>query len=191
MKKTIIAVVVLALAAFVVVKIMTKDAAGPSQAVTIDGVTITPLEVLEDSRCAEGVQCAWAGRLLLRANISKSSGNFTETLELGKPVSTGAEEVTLVSATPNPKQGENIPFEKYGFEFDVKVPPDQANPGIGGCFVGGCSGQLCTEEQGAVSTCEWREAYACYQNAKCERQTNGQCGWTSTPELNMCLSNAN
>jgi hypothetical protein len=191
MKKLIIAVVLLALAAFTVAKIITKDVAGPSQAVTIEGVTITPIEVVEDSRCPEGVQCIWAGRLLLRANISKPSGNFTETLELGKPVSTGAEEVTLVSASPNPKQGENIPFEKYGFEFEVKVSPDFKNPGVSGCFVGGCSGQLCTEERGAVSTCEWREEYACYQNAKCERQQSGKCGWTPTTELNMCLSNAN
>jgi hypothetical protein len=191
MKKLIIAAGVLIIAAFAIENIMSKDTVGPSQAVTIEGVTITPLEVVEDSRCAEGVQCIWAGRLLLLANISKPSGKFNQTLELGKPVSIGTEEVTLVSASPDPKQGETIPFEKYGFEFDVKVSPDYENPGAGGCFVGGCSGQLCTEERGAVSTCEWREAYACYQNAKCERQSNGKCGWTPTAELNMCLSSAN
>ena len=57
------------------------------------------------------------------------------------------------------------------------------------CFVGGCSGQLCSEDEGAISTCEWREEYACYQSATCERQANGSCGWTATAELNACLGN--
>jgi eight-cysteine-cluster-containing protein len=56
------------------------------------------------------------------------------------------------------------------------------------CFVGGCSGQICADQEGVISTCEWREEYACYQNATCERQPDGLCGWTPTPELNACLS---
>ncbi|MBI3072324.1 MAG: hypothetical protein HYY84_09420 [Deltaproteobacteria bacterium] len=55
------------------------------------------------------------------------------------------------------------------------------------CFKGGCSGQLCTDQAGAISTCEWRDEYACYRTATCERQTSGACGWTSTPELRTCL----
>lgn len=56
-----------------------------------------------------------------------------------------------------------------------------------GCFVGGCSGQLCTDQPDAASTCEWRDEYACYQSATCERQGDGQCGWTKTAELEKCL----
>jgi hypothetical protein len=57
------------------------------------------------------------------------------------------------------------------------------------CFVGGCSGQICSDHEGAISTCEWRPQYACYQDddAACERQPSGQCGWTPTAELNSCL----
>jgi hypothetical protein len=58
------------------------------------------------------------------------------------------------------------------------------------CYVGGCSGQICSDQEGIASTCEWTEAYACYQNAKCERQASGECGWTETSELQMCLSQA-
>ena len=61
---------------------------------------------------------------------------------------------------------------------------------IANCYVGGCSGQICSDEEGIVSTCEFRQEYACYQNAKCERQSSGQCGWTVTPELSMCLNEA-
>ena len=58
----------------------------------------------------------------------------------------------------------------------------------GQCFVGGCSGQICSENEGAISTCEWRAEYACYQDATCERQTNGDCGWTQTSSLQACLA---
>jgi hypothetical protein len=60
----------------------------------------------------------------------------------------------------------------------------------GGCVTGGCSGQLCVDaSQGdVVSTCEWTEAYGCYQKAGvCARLASGKCGWVPTPELNACL----
>jgi hypothetical protein len=58
----------------------------------------------------------------------------------------------------------------------------------GGCVKTGCSGQICAD-QDMFSTCEWRDEYACYQTATCERQANGQCGWTQTPALTSCLAN--
>lgn len=58
----------------------------------------------------------------------------------------------------------------------------------GACYTGGCSGQICSDQEGAISTCEWREEYACYQAATCERQPDGECGWTPTAELNACLA---
>ena len=57
------------------------------------------------------------------------------------------------------------------------------------CYVGGCSGQVCSDQEGVITTCEWRDEYACYQTATCERQADGQCGWTQTPELLACLGN--
>jgi eight-cysteine-cluster-containing protein len=58
--------------------------------------------------------------------------------------------------------------------------------GAAKCVVSGCSGQICASEP-MVSTCEWREEYACYQTAECTVQADGQCGWTQTPELTSCL----
>ena len=62
--------------------------------------------------------------------------------------------------------------------------------GSGGCVVGGCSSQLCTDasEGPAVSDCLYKPEYACYKNATCERQSNGQCGWTPTPSLVACIA---
>jgi hypothetical protein len=58
------------------------------------------------------------------------------------------------------------------------------------CFVGGCSGQLCSDTEGKVSTCEWNASYACYKSARCEVQATGECGWTQTAELASCIANA-
>ncbi|MDX1920381.1 MAG: hypothetical protein SFU25_06560 [Candidatus Caenarcaniphilales bacterium] len=59
----------------------------------------------------------------------------------------------------------------------------------GSCKRGGCSGHLCIEAGNeGISTCEWREEYACYRNATCDRQANGLCGWTMDEDLKGCLT---
>lgn len=62
------------------------------------------------------------------------------------------------------------------------------------CIVAGCSSHLCVENnaanQGLVSTCIFKPEYACYpKHSKCEKQANGQCGWTPSPALSSCLRN--
>lgn len=60
-----------------------------------------------------------------------------------------------------------------------------------GCKIGGCSGQMCISEgDDGMSTCEYREVYACYQTATCMKQPDGDCGWTQTDELTQCLTDA-
>ena len=56
----------------------------------------------------------------------------------------------------------------------------------GGCMVTGCSGQVCADGD-VVTTCEYRAEYACYEQAVCERQADGQCGWTLTAAIGRCL----
>lgn len=73
---------------------------------------------------------------------------------------------------------------------DTSIPTPTPIPVTKGCFKGGCSGQLCTDSTDMVSTCEWRDEYACYQSATCEQQPSGKCGWTMTDTLNQCLNTA-
>lgn len=54
------------------------------------------------------------------------------------------------------------------------------------CVVSGCSGQVCADA-GVITTCEWRQEYACYRDAICERTSDG-CAWRMTPELRACLT---
>jgi hypothetical protein len=58
----------------------------------------------------------------------------------------------------------------------------------GPCFVGGCSGQVCSDIDGVITTCEWEPQYACYHDATCARQSDGSCGWTPTADLQACLA---
>lgn len=83
-----------------------------------------------------------------------------------------------------------LPEFDDAFEIMVFFEEETSHSPItpGECFVSGCSGQLCSSEPGLISTCEWREEYACYQGARCERQESGMCGWTETNELLACLS---
>lgn len=54
------------------------------------------------------------------------------------------------------------------------------------CKKTGCSGQVCSDKE-VITTCEYKTEYECYKRAACERQTNGECGFTPTPELTACL----
>ncbi len=93
-----------------------------------------------------------------------------------KPVC-GVDGRNYVNACEAACAGVSIAYEGY-----CDDPPGTA------CVRGGCSGQLCVEEgMDIATTCEWRPVYACYQEATCERQLNGQCGFTPTHELVECL----
>ena len=72
--------------------------------------------------------------------------------------------------------------EMTGVPAAPQCVPEQAP-----CVKTGCSGHVCSDHD-VITTCEFRPEYACYQQATCERQGNGQCGWTQTPALTACLA---
>lgn len=58
------------------------------------------------------------------------------------------------------------------------------------CVVSGCSGQLCIsidDMDRGMTTCEWRDEYACFKDARCEKQANGKCDWTYTDAYYNCM----
>ena len=92
-------------------------------------------------------------------------------------------EGTLLLHNDNPS---GLPENDKELRVPIRFGPASAQAS---CKPTGCSGQICSD-QDVITTCEYREEYACYKTAKCERQSNGQCGWTQTPELQGCLKNA-
>ena len=57
------------------------------------------------------------------------------------------------------------------------------------CIKTGCSNTICAEEE-MMSTCEYKTEYECYKRATCERQSDGNCGWTKSKELTSCIARA-
>lgn len=71
----------------------------------------------------------------------------------------------------------------YQASKKIAIPPRADD----GCVITGCSGHLCAEEE-LITTCEFLPKYECFKNTQCERQSDGRCNWTRTPELISCLS---
>ena len=92
-----------------------------NQTIVLSGVLVTPLEVLEDSRCPvePNVQCVWAGRVRLRTQLEVLDNTKEEVLTLGTATSFLDKNITLVNVTPaKHSQAINDRWE-YQFEFVV------------------------------------------------------------------------
>ena len=77
-----------------------------------------------------------------------------------------------------------------GKSSPAPTPTPTPTPTEAACVRSGCSNHVCVEEGsgGGITTCEYRDEYACYESATCERQADGACGWTATPDLQACLA---
>jgi hypothetical protein len=154
-------------------------------------ITLTPTSVVEDSRCPMGVYCIQAGTVRVQVKIHSTSGTTTSTIGLDKSSVISGTSITLSKVAPPKAQQKPIKDSDYQFTFDVKKATTASPAPASGCYVGGCSGEICSSDPNTVSACLYQESYACYKTAICEKQTSGQCGWTQTASLKMCLANAN
>ncbi len=84
-----------------------------SQTVQVGSIQVTPLAVVEDSRCPALVRCISAGRLRISARV----GGQTAVLTLAEPAAVGAGTLTMIDARPLPRPGEPILPEDYRFRF--------------------------------------------------------------------------
>lgn len=88
--------------------------------VYVDGPYVTPLTVLEDSRCPADVQCVWAGRLRITARVDLGAGSQVHELTLGQPLHIADGNLELVEAAPPRrirKTEAAAPREDYRFGF--------------------------------------------------------------------------
>jgi hypothetical protein len=72
------------------------------------------------------------------------------------------------------------------------VLPGDTVQGETSCVRSGCGGILCTEASKATApdaSCNIQPHFACFDDAVCEVQGNGQCGWTQSDSLSACLIN--
>lgn len=106
-----------------VVEVIGKDGLveiGLTVSGVVSGVTITPREIVEDSRCPIDVQCIQAGTVRVRAAVVGSTKTAEHVFLLGEPIETGAERVTLVEVRPSKKSTLSIEDAEYRFVFKVE-----------------------------------------------------------------------
>lgn len=94
--------------------------AGFGQIAYSNGVSVRPVRLIEDSRCPANVQCVWAGRLIVRAEIIGGNWRQTRDLELGKPQPIADGILTLVAAAPQKAAPGQVEPGSYRFTFDFQ-----------------------------------------------------------------------
>lgn len=90
------------------------------QKVTLNGVTGTVTEVLEDSRCPSDVQCIQAGTVRIKVNMTYGALSQNATLTLNQPLTMSGRSITLTDVKPYPVSGTPIASSDYVFTLLVK-----------------------------------------------------------------------
>ena len=94
--------------------------AGLGERVYVDGPQVTPLAVLEDSRCPMNARCVWAGRTRLSVRIDLGSGSETREIASDAPIQVADGQLALVEVQPDRMAGEAPSEQKpyrFGFTF--------------------------------------------------------------------------
>lgn len=87
------------------------------QSVRVGPLRVTPLALLEDSRCPENARCVWAGQVRIRARIATRDGAGERELTLGKPVAAGSGMLVIEDVSPRRRTGATIPRSAYRFSL--------------------------------------------------------------------------
>lgn len=95
---------------------------GPCVAVNetqdLGAVQVTPLDVIEDSRCPIEAECIWAGRVRIIARIENRGGVIEDELESWKPQVVAGGTLELVEVAPDASgQWPDLAPGDYRFRF--------------------------------------------------------------------------
>lgn len=91
------------------------------ETVSVGGPKVTPLAVLEDSRCPMNARCVWAGQVRLSIRVETGAGTRDMEITTGKPLPVADGALELAEVTPDRVAGgENggpIKPQDYRFGF--------------------------------------------------------------------------
>jgi hypothetical protein len=85
------------------------------QRVNLGGPKVTPLRVLEDSRCPMEARCVWAGRVRLEVRIELGSGTTVRELASDKPLPVADGQLELSGVMPPTSTQRAIAPQDYRF----------------------------------------------------------------------------
>ena len=88
------------------------------QRVYVDGPYVTPLAVLEDSRCPMNARCVWAGRVRVKMVWIRGNGEKQPfEVTLGEPTQLADGQFTLESVRPEKRTDIKLKPSDYRFSF--------------------------------------------------------------------------
>ncbi len=87
---------------------------------TAFGLTVTPVEVVEDSRCPTGVQCIQAGTVRVRLQLTDADGTSEQVVALGETATTTRNIAIFKDVAPTSTAGQTIDPKSYRFTFRVE-----------------------------------------------------------------------
>lgn len=97
-------------------------AIGESQQVFAD-FAVTPLDLLEDSRCLVDAQCVWAGRVRLRAQLDLGHESIEAQIDSSEPMRINGGFLSMNLVLPEPRRRETPP-DKGEYRFNFTFAPD-------------------------------------------------------------------
>lgn len=102
----------------------TSETAGPHEATVqydetahIGRLKVTPRDMVEDSRCPQGVQCIWAGRVRLKIALVEGGNSSEAVLTMNEPLMTSGGTLMLVATSPYPSTTAKYARSAYRFTF--------------------------------------------------------------------------
>lgn len=90
------------------------------QPVRVGALTVTPVSVVEDSRCPINARCVWAGRLIVRTQIDGEGWRDTTNITLGESYGTHGGVVALVSGEPAKVAERETQSNEYRFVYEAR-----------------------------------------------------------------------
>lgn len=99
--------------------VTSSNVAALGQTIIVNGISITPLTIIEESRCPTDVQCIQAGTIRVETKLESASGAQTLMLKLGTPITFSGKKVTLSQALPIPNT--KVPRKNSDYRFTYTV----------------------------------------------------------------------
>jgi hypothetical protein len=90
-----------------------------NQRILNNGVYVTPLQVVSDSRCPADVNCVWAGEFVLKVRLEKAGVKKEVELKEGGTILFEGSNISLVGVSPNKNSKTLISNKDYKFTFKV------------------------------------------------------------------------
>lgn len=102
-----------------------QPASGPvalEQTQRVAGLRVTPVNVVEDSRCPENARCVWGGRVVVRVTVEGAGERLERNFTLGEPAEVHGRGLLLDSVTPERNAGTTTSVAAYRFHFSPLMP---------------------------------------------------------------------